>query len=113
MIEILRRKLADGLYDAARKGLARVQENSPLAQELKKVDVEYILKADIETICRHVSFFEMTRIMALVAQLNSCEHKNHGAIKANLKNPVIFDGRNLYDPKWVRSLGIEYLPIGW
>ncbi|MBP8168106.1 MAG: UDP-glucose/GDP-mannose dehydrogenase family protein [Azonexus sp.] len=34
------------------------------------------------------------------------------AIKQTLKNPVIFDGRNLYDPKSVRSLGIEYFAIG-
>ena len=33
-------------------------------------------------------------------------------IKARLKNPVIFDGRNLYDPKEVRSYGIDYLAIG-
>ena len=34
------------------------------------------------------------------------------AIKASLKNPVIFDGRNLYDPKFVRASGIEYFAIG-
>ncbi len=34
------------------------------------------------------------------------------AIKQTLTNPVIFDGRNLYDPKLVRSLGIEYFAIG-
>ncbi len=34
------------------------------------------------------------------------------AIKQTLKNPVIFDGRNLYDPKFVRGLGIEYFAIG-
>ena len=34
------------------------------------------------------------------------------AIKLTLKNPVIFDGRNLYDPKFVRGLGIEYFAIG-
>jgi UDPglucose 6-dehydrogenase len=33
-------------------------------------------------------------------------------IKQTLKNPVIFDGRNLYDPKLVRGLGIEYFAIG-
>jgi UDPglucose 6-dehydrogenase len=33
-------------------------------------------------------------------------------IKKVLKNPVIFDGRNLYDPKFVRSLGVEYFAIG-
>lgn len=33
-------------------------------------------------------------------------------LKAALKTPVIFDGRNLYDPKLVRSMGFEYLAIG-
>ena len=29
-----------------------------------------------------------------------------------LKTPVIFDGRNLYEPKVVRDAGIDYQPIG-
>jgi len=33
-------------------------------------------------------------------------------IKKKLKQPLIFDGRNLYDPSMVRGLGIEYFPIG-
>jgi UDPglucose 6-dehydrogenase len=33
-------------------------------------------------------------------------------IKKALRNPVIFDGRNLYDPKFVRGMGIEYFAIG-
>lgn len=33
-------------------------------------------------------------------------------IKATLKSPVIFDGRNLYDPKLVRGMGFEYFAIG-
>jgi UDPglucose 6-dehydrogenase len=34
------------------------------------------------------------------------------AIKAKLKQPVIFDGRNLYEPKQVAEAGLDYLPIG-
>ena len=34
------------------------------------------------------------------------------ALKKTLKTPAIFDGRNLYDPAMVRSLGFEYFPIG-
>jgi UDPglucose 6-dehydrogenase len=33
-------------------------------------------------------------------------------LKAKLKTPVIFDGRNLYDPALVRGMGFEYLAIG-
>jgi UDPglucose 6-dehydrogenase len=34
------------------------------------------------------------------------------AIRAKLVRPVIFDGRNLYDPAYMRSLGFDYYPIG-
>jgi len=33
-------------------------------------------------------------------------------LKATLKHPVIFDGRNMYDPALVRGMGFEYLAIG-
>lgn len=33
-------------------------------------------------------------------------------IKARLKQPVIFDGRNLFEPASVAALGIEYHGIG-
>jgi len=33
-------------------------------------------------------------------------------IKARLKQPVIFDGRNLFEPKDIQALGIEYHGIG-
>ena len=34
------------------------------------------------------------------------------AIRAALKQPVIFDGRNLYEPRVLRDLGFEYFAIG-
>jgi len=34
------------------------------------------------------------------------------AIKATLKQPLVFDGRNIYEPAFMRSFGIEYHGIG-
>ncbi len=33
-------------------------------------------------------------------------------LKQQLKSNIIFDGRNIYDPKMVKSAGIKYCPIG-
>jgi UDPglucose 6-dehydrogenase len=33
-------------------------------------------------------------------------------MKALMKRPVIFDGRNLYDLESMRKLGFTYYPIG-
>lgn len=34
------------------------------------------------------------------------------AIRSSLKQPVVIDGRNLFDPVMMRDMGIEYLSIG-
>jgi UDPglucose 6-dehydrogenase len=34
------------------------------------------------------------------------------AIATQLKRPVVFDGRNLYSPSFVKKMGIEYHSIG-
>jgi UDPglucose 6-dehydrogenase len=50
--------------------------------------------------------------LVIVTEWKEFRSPDFEAIKAALKNPVIFDGRNLYDPKFVRSTGIEYFAIG-
>jgi UDPglucose 6-dehydrogenase len=50
--------------------------------------------------------------LAIVTEWQEFRSPDFAAIKARLKTPAIFDGRNLYDPEVVRSHGIEYYPIG-
>lgn len=50
--------------------------------------------------------------MVLVTEWKPFRHPDFGAIKRTLKTPVIFDGRNQYDPKQLRAEGFEYFGIG-
>lgn len=50
--------------------------------------------------------------LVIVTEWKEFRSPDFPTIKATLKHPVIFDGRNMYDPKMVRGLGFEYLPIG-
>ncbi len=50
--------------------------------------------------------------LVIVTEWKEFRSPDFEAIKATLRQPVIFDGRNLYDPKFVRGLGIDYLAIG-
>ena len=33
-------------------------------------------------------------------------------LRAEMSSPVLFDGRNVWDPEWVRELGFRYYGIG-
>ncbi|NJD24034.1 MAG: UDP-glucose/GDP-mannose dehydrogenase family protein [Betaproteobacteria bacterium] len=50
--------------------------------------------------------------LVIVTEWKEFRSPDFEAIKGALKQPLIFDGRNLYDPKFVRGLGIEYFAIG-
>jgi UDPglucose 6-dehydrogenase len=50
--------------------------------------------------------------LAVITEWQEFRSPDFRAIRAALKTPAIFDGRNLYDPKVVRAAGLEYSPIG-
>jgi UDPglucose 6-dehydrogenase len=50
--------------------------------------------------------------LVIVTEWKEFRSPDFDSIMASLRSPVIFDGRNLYDPKWVRGMGFEYLAIG-
>ena len=50
--------------------------------------------------------------LIIVTEWTEFRSPDFALIKASLKSPMIFDGRNLYDPKAVRALGFNYFPIG-
>ena len=50
--------------------------------------------------------------LIIVTEWTEFRSPDFALIKASLKSPMIFDGRNLYDPKVLRALGFNYYPIG-
>ncbi len=50
--------------------------------------------------------------LAIVTEWKEFRSPNFDVIKSSLKNALIFDGRNLFDPAHIKSLGIEYHGIG-
>jgi UDPglucose 6-dehydrogenase len=50
--------------------------------------------------------------LVIVTDWNEYRHPDLKRMKATLKRPLVVDGRNLYDPAKMRSLGFTYLSIG-
>ena len=50
--------------------------------------------------------------LVVVTDWNEYRHPDFARIKAALKRPIVVDGRNLYDPEKMKSLGFTYLSIG-
>jgi UDPglucose 6-dehydrogenase len=50
--------------------------------------------------------------LAVITEWQEFRSPDFRAIRAALKTPAIFDGRNLYDPRVVQAAGLEYHPIG-
>jgi UDPglucose 6-dehydrogenase len=50
--------------------------------------------------------------LLIVTEWKEFRSPDFDKIKATLKSPVIFDGRNLYEPELVSAAGLDYQAIG-
>ena len=65
------------------------------------------------TYCSHsYDALEGADALAVITEWNEFREPDFKKIKAILKSPVIFDGRNIYPPDQMRGLGFEYSSIG-
>jgi UDPglucose 6-dehydrogenase len=90
--------------DLVRAG-ARVRAYDPVAgKQFKKENTTIVDSA--------LAALEGADALAIVTEWREFRSPDFAAIKARLRTPAIFDGRNLYEPAMLRELGIEYHPIG-
>jgi len=50
--------------------------------------------------------------LVIVTEWKEFRSPDFAALKSSLKQPLVFDGRNLYDPQSIREHGFEYFAIG-
>jgi UDPglucose 6-dehydrogenase len=87
---------------------AEVQAFDPEAiAEAKKVFGDRIRYA-----ARNYDALKGAAALLILTEWNEFRRPNFQRIKQLLKTPVVFDGRNIYDPADLRKLGFKYYSIG-
>ncbi len=66
----------------------------------------------IEYVKKQYSALEDADALVIVTEWNEFRRPDFDKIKSLLKQPVIMDGRNLFDPKRMAQMGFEYEGIG-
>ena len=69
-------------------------------------------RADLKLVDGPMDALKDADALLIVTEWKVFRSPNYGAMKALLKAPLVFDGRNLYEPRAMREMGFEYFPIG-
>jgi UDPglucose 6-dehydrogenase len=70
------------------------------------------LDGKIETFQNGYDVLDGADALVIFTDWQEFRNPDFEVIAAKLKKPVIFDGRNLFDPNVVKKAGIEYYSIG-
>lgn len=97
--------LIDQLLEA---GVTKIKVHDPVAME--NVKAEYGDK--LSYFDHHYDTLDGADALAIVTEWNEFRHADFDYIRHKLTHPVIFDGRNLYDPAKLKARGIKYYGIG-
>jgi UDPglucose 6-dehydrogenase len=106
MREAPSRTLMESLWNAG----AKVRAYDPIA--LHETQRLYGERGDLALVKTAAEALNGADALAIVTEWQEFRSPDFDAIKATLKQPVIFDGRNLYDPGFVKQFGLKYLAIG-
>lgn len=106
MREAASRVLMEALWDAG----ATVQAFDPEAMtECQRI---YGLRDDLKLMGTKETALNSADALVIVTEWKQFRAPDFDQIKSSLTNPVIFDGRNLYDPRRLANQGFCYYSIG-
>src|SRR6185503_19044347 len=106
MREASSRVLIEALWDAG----AKVQAYDPVATD--EARHLYGKRSDFMLCDRADKALEGADALAIVTEWREFRSPDFDAVRAALRTPVVFDGRNLYDPAIMRQKGFKYFAIG-
>ena len=106
MREASSRVLMEALWNAG----AKVQAYDPVA--MPEVERIYGKRADLKLCESAEAALNDADVLAVLTEWSIFFSPDFDLIKEKLQEPVIFDGRNLYDPNYLKTLGFKYFGIG-
>jgi UDPglucose 6-dehydrogenase len=98
------------LLEALWKAGARVRAYDPVA--MKEAQRLYGDRADLVLCDSAEAALQDADALVIVTEWREFRSPDFERIKAALKTPVIFDGRNIYDPTLLKRFGLEYYGVG-
>ena len=106
MREAPSRALIDALLNAG----ARVRAYDPVAGEEAHRVYEHV--EGFQIVSSSADALQGADALAIVTEWQEFRSPDFELIKQTLRHRVIFDGRNLYDPGFVKRFGLKYFAIG-
>ena len=106
MREAPARELMEALWAAG----ATVRAYDPVAMgEAGRI---YGQRDDLKLVADAEAALDGADALAIITEWQEFRSPDFDTIRDKLANPVIFDGRNIYDPVLVKSFGLQYFGIG-
>jgi UDPglucose 6-dehydrogenase len=90
------------------KGGARVQAYDPEAMKVAKS----IFGSKITYADNNYAALDGADALVLVTEWNEFREPDFGRMKKLMRAPVLFDGRNIYNPEQIKAQGFQYFSIG-
>ena len=96
------------LIDQLLQAGAQLKVHDPVAMD----NVKDIYGDQLAYFDHHYDTLQGSDALIIVTEWNEFRHADFDYILHKLQKPVIFDGRNLYDPDKMKQKGFEYIGIG-
>jgi len=91
----------------------RVRAYDPVAmRESEKLYPKQCASGELVLCKSPMEAIEGAEVLVVATEWQEFRSPDFESLKTRLKQPVIFDGRNLYDPERLKSLGFRYFAIG-